>query len=53
MSSPRILSRDPRTPSRRTTDIPIGLGRWGERVAKSPRFFVSRGGVTCWFQPRL
>ena len=36
----------PLRPSRRTTERPIGLGRHGERVAKSPRSLVSRYGTT-------
>ena len=36
----------------RTAERPIGLGRCGERVAKTPTFRSARGGRTFAFHPR-
>ncbi len=45
----RMFFSIPSTPSRRTAEMPIGLGRDGARVAKSPRGVSSRNGLTVSF----
>src|SRR5262245_51992182 len=45
MSTPRTRSRRPSRPSSSTTVSPIGLGRRGERVAKTPCGRSSVGGT--------
>lgn len=46
--STSAISRIPssRTPSSRTAEMPIGDGRAGALVAKTPRFRVPKNGVT-------
>jgi hypothetical protein len=52
MSASQMCRVSPSTRSRRTTDIPIGLGRCGERVANTPlRPLVLRGGRTLGRHP--
>ncbi len=45
MSSPRTSTVEPCTDNTSTTDMPIGFGRTGEHVLKTPRGWSRVGGV--------
>ena len=53
ISTPSMLRTLPSIFSSRTIDIPMGLGRLGARVAKTPRSVVSIYGRTLNLNPRL